>query len=84
MLPPTKVTGVSVKRTARKAVIRWRSVPGATSYRVTVGKTTKTTTKPSFTVKKLKPKSKATVKIIAVNGAGSSPVVTVKVKRAKR
>ena len=84
LLPPTKVTGVSVKRTARKAVIRWRSVPGATSYRVTVGKTTKTTTKPSFTVKKLKPKSKATVKIIAVNGAGSSPVVTVKVKRAKR
>ena len=83
LLPPTKVTGVSVKRTARKAVIRWRSVPGATSYRVTVGKTTKTTTKPSFTVKKLKPKSKATVKIIAVNGAGSSPVVTVKVKRAK-
>ncbi len=84
LLPPTKVTGVSVKRSTKKAVIRWRSVPGATSYRVTVGKTTKTTTKPSFTVKKLKPKSKATVKIIAVNGAGSSPVVTVKVKRAKR
>ncbi len=59
------------------------SLAGATSYRVTVGKTTKTTTKPSFTVKKLKPKSKPRVKIIAVNGAGSSPVVTVKVKRAK-
>ncbi|TXH40910.1 MAG: hypothetical protein E6Q90_12825 [Actinobacteria bacterium] len=80
---PTKVTGVKVKRKKTKATITWSAVSGATSYRVTVGKTTKTTTKPSFTVKKLKPKSKATVRIAAVNSAGSSPVVTVKVKRAK-
>lgn len=80
---PTKVTGVSVKRSKSKAVIRWKPVTGATSYKVTVGKKSSTTTSPKFTLKKLKPKSKATVKITAVNSAGSSPVVTVKVKRAK-
>ena len=80
---PTKVTGVSVKRSKSKAVIRWKPVTGATSYKVTVGKKSSTTTQPKFTLKKLKPKSKATVKITAVNSAGSSPVVTVKVKRAK-
>ena len=80
---PAKVTGVSVKRTRQKAVIRWKRVTGATSYKVTVGKRSFTTTQPRFTLKKLKPKSKATVKIVAVNSAGSSPVVAVKVKRAR-
>lgn len=80
---PSKVTGVKVKRTKKKAIIRWKAVAGATSYRVTVGKKTKTVAKPSFTLKKLTPKSKAKVKISAANSAGSSPVVTVKVKRAK-
>ena len=82
LLPPTKVTGVKVKRSKKKAVIRWTAVPGATSYKVTVGKKSKTTTKPTHTLK-LKATKKATVKITAVNTAGSSPVVTVKVKRAK-
>jgi hypothetical protein len=58
-------------------------VPGATSYLVKVGKKSTTTVKPSFTLKKLKPSSRAKVKITAVNSAGSSPVVTVKVKRAR-
>lgn len=79
---PAKVTGVKVKRSKKKAVIRWTAVPGATSYKVTVGKTTKTITKPTHTLK-LKATKKATVKITAVNSAGSSAVVTVKVKRAQ-
>jgi hypothetical protein len=83
MVAPGKVAGVKVKRKKIKAVIRWNPVPGATSYTVKVGKKSVTTSKPSFTVKKLKPSSKAKVKITAVNSAGSSPVVTVKVKRAK-
>ncbi len=79
---PAKVTGVKVKRKKTTAIIRWSAVPGATSYTLTVGKTSKTISKPSFTLK-LKAKSKAKVKIAAVNSSGSSPLVTVKVKRAK-
>ena len=79
---PGKVTGVKVKRSKTKAVIRWKPVTGATSYTVRVGKKKVSLSKPKFTLR-LGAKSRATVKIAAVNGAGSSPLVAVKVKRAK-
>ena len=80
VVAPSKVFGVKVKRGKKKAVIRWKAPSGATAYRVKVGKKTATVNKPRFTVKKLKPKSRVKVRITAVNSAGSSPTVTVKIK----
>ncbi len=82
---PAKVTGISVKRKKKAALIRWRAVPNATSYKVRVGKKkAKAVSATKFTVKKLSPKKKYTVKIAAVNAAGSSPQATVKVKKFKK
>jgi subtilisin family serine protease len=84
VLPPAKVTGVTVKRSNKKAVIRWGAVPGATSYLVKVGK--KSTSSPStrFTLKRLKPRKAYRIQIIAVNSAGSSDPVNVRIKKAKK
>ncbi|MBK6764085.1 MAG: S8 family serine peptidase [Micrococcales bacterium] len=81
---PAKVTSVTVKRAKKAATIKWKAVPGATSYQVRVGKgTAKSTSGTSMKIKKLSPKKKFTVRIVAVNAAGPSPVVTVKVKKFK-
>ena len=53
---------------------------GATAYPRQGGQRPRLSTKPRFTVKKLKPKSRVKVRITAVNSAGSSPTVTVKIK----
>jgi hypothetical protein len=59
-------------------------VPGATSYLVKVGK--KSTSSPStrFTLKRLKPRKAYRIQIIAVNSAGSSDPVNVRIKKAKK
>ena len=78
---PGKVAGVKVKRKKTSAVIRWKAVPGATSYVVKSGKKSTTTTGTSFRVKKLKAGKKYAVTINAVNAAGPGPSAKVKVKK---
>ena len=78
---PGKVAGVKVKRKKTSAVIRWKAVPGATSYVVKSGKKSTTTTGTSFKVKKLKAGKKYTVTINAVNAAGPGVAAKVKVKK---
>ena len=73
-----------MKRKKQSAVIRWRAVPGATGYQVRIGKATKKVPAAKITVKKLQPGKKYTVKVAAVNAAGSSPTVTVKVKKYRK
>lgn len=80
---PAKVTGLKVKRKKKKAVVRWQAVSGATGYEVRLGKRTMTVSGTKATLKKLKPKKKYKVKVVAVNSAGGSPAATVKVKKFK-
>jgi fibronectin type 3 domain-containing protein len=82
---PAKVTGVTVKRAKKAATIKWKAVPGATSYEVRVGKgKAKSTSATSMKIKKLSPKKKYTVQVVAVNAAGKSSDVTVKVKTFRK
>lgn len=87
---PAKVTGVKVKRKAKSATVSWKPAAGADSYKIRWTKGGKkygkwvSTAVTKKKVKKLSPKKKYKVQIVAVNGAGSSPVVTVKVKKARR
>ena len=79
--PPSKVTGVTVKRKKTSAVITWDPVQGSTGYVVTVGNKSFTLTKAKFTLKNLAKTKRYTVKISAVNAAGSSGPTKVTVKR---
>ena len=80
-----KVTGVTVKRAKKSAAIKWKAVPGASSYEVGSARAKRSPrVAPSMKIKKLSPKKKYTVQIMAVNAAGSSPLVTVKVKKFKK
>jgi subtilisin family serine protease len=78
---PAKVSGVKVKRKKTSAVVSWQSVSGATSYRIRIGTSTKTSAGTSMKLKKLKPGKKYTVTIAAVNASGPGPAVKVKIKK---
>lgn len=84
---PGKVKGVKAKRKAKRATVRWKALPGADSYKVRWTKGGKkyskwvTTTATKKTIRKLSPKKKYKVQIVAVNAVGQSPAVTVKIKK---
>lgn len=83
--PPPAVGNVTVKRKRTSAKLRWTPVPSATSYSLT-----RSAAKPQIvragaaTLRKLKPKKAYKVQVVAVNAAGSSVAVSVKVPRFRK
>lgn len=90
VVAPAKVTGLKVKRLKKKAKVSWQPVAGADAYQVRWAKGKKKFGKwvevssTKKTIKKLSPKKKYKVQVIAVNNAGTSPAATAKVKKFKK
>ena len=80
---------MKVKRKAKSATVTWMAVAGADSYKIRWTKGGKkygkwvnvSATKKK--IKKLSPRKKYKVQIVAVNAGGSSPAVTVRIKKAR-
>lgn len=84
---PGKVIGLKVKRKAKSATVKWAAPLHAVSFQVRWTKGGKkygkwvNTSATKKTIKRLSPKKRYRVQIVAVNAAGKSPVVTVTVKK---
>ena len=87
--PPGKVKKLKVRKTTRKSIkLTYRKAQRAEKYKFwakpTKGKkkwqATGTTTRAKFTVKKLKPRTRYRIKVVAKNAAGSSAKAFIKAK----